>query len=167
MKKRVEKEITTVFEIGVIIKSVQGIFEIIAGVLLLSLNTEALGQRIEIYAQGELVENSHDIIFNFVQYVGQHISSSNFFLVAYLLGHGLVKLFLVIGLFHKKLWAYYVFIWILGVFICYEAYRLSFSHSVALLIFTLFDILLLYLTWMESKILKSHLKKQAVLKPSL
>ena len=159
MKISEEEKITKVFKIGVLIKSVQGFLEIVAGVLLLFVNTHSIIANIKECAHEELIENSHDIISTFLSYVSQHIFFDvTYFIIIYLLSHGLIKLFLIIGLIHKKLWAYYAFIWILSAFSLYEIYRYSITHSQILLIFTLFDVLLIYLTWLESKILKKHLK---------
>ncbi|MCX6795137.1 MAG: DUF2127 domain-containing protein [Candidatus Falkowbacteria bacterium] len=163
METESEKRVDTIFEVGVIIKSIQGVLEIIAGLLLIFINTNSLIQFIETYTHEELIENSHDIVSNSLLYIGQHISSNNFFAIFYLLSHGFIKLFLILGLFHKKLWAYYTFIWIIFAFVCYQVYRLNISYSPMLLIFTLFDVLLIYLTWLESKILKRHLKKLVVI----
>jgi len=134
-ESRSEKRIDKVFIAGVIIKSLQGLIEIIGGGVLIFINNQALVSAIKAYTHEELVENPHDLISIFLSYIGQHVlSKSTLFVVIYLLSHGLIKLFLIAGLFHKKLWAYYVFIWFLISFIVYQAYRYSLTRSPMLLI---------------------------------
>lgn len=159
METSSEREITKIFKIGVLIKSIQGALEIIAGIFLMFVSTDSIINYIKEFAHEELVENSHDMMSIFLSYVSHHIFlSGTYFLIIYLLSHGLIKLFLIIGLIHKKLWAYYSFIIILSFFTIYEIYRYSITYSLPLLIFLSFDILFIYFTWMEAKILKLHLK---------
>jgi uncharacterized membrane protein len=68
------------------------------------------------------------------------------FLALYLLSHGIVKLFLVIGLLRKKLNIYPVAIGVFMIFIAYQIYRYTFTHSIFL---TILDIFLIWLTWHE------------------
>ena len=159
METNAEKRIDKVFIVGVIIKSLQGLIEIIAGIALLFINTQSIINLIETYTREELVENSQDVFSNFLTYLSQHVlTQNNWLIVFYLLSHGLVKLFLIVGIIHKKLWAYYVFIWILLGFSLYQIYRFGITHSPALFVFTVFDILIVYFTWRESRILKKHLQ---------
>lgn len=156
-----EKRISNIFKISLLVKVTQGSLEVIIGSILLFISTNTIIIFIEQYTNQELIENPHDSISTYISQVGHHLSvGGKTFTVFYLLSHGLIKLFLVIGLFKKKLWAYYAFIIILGLFVLYQIYRYSITYSVILLVFTLFDILLVYLTWHESKILKRYLKEQ-------
>jgi uncharacterized membrane protein len=81
----------------------------------------------------------------------------------YLLSHGLVKAVLVICLWMNKLWAYPLTIAVFAAFVIYQIYRFTHTHSVALVILTLFDLLLIFLTWKEyqdQKLLHAKKKKQ-------
>jgi uncharacterized membrane protein len=44
-----------------------------------------------------------------------------------------------IGLLRNKLWAYPLMIVTLAVFVCYQIYRFALSHSVLMILLTLFD----------------------------
>ena len=80
----------------------------------------------------------------------------------YLLSHGLVKVVLVICLWLNKLWAYPLTIAVFAAFMVYQIYRFTYTHSLALIILTLFDGLLIFLTWKEyqdQKLLKSKKEK--------
>jgi uncharacterized membrane protein len=67
----------------------------------------------------------------------------------YLLAHGLVKVILVAALLKNQLWAYPWTIGFLGVFIVYQLYRLSLKPSVGLTALTIFDAVIVWLTWRE------------------
>jgi uncharacterized membrane protein len=67
----------------------------------------------------------------------------------YLLSHGAVKLVLVVALLRNKLWAYPLMIVTLAVFVCHQIYRFALSHSVLMILLTLFDVVVIFLTWLE------------------
>ena len=67
----------------------------------------------------------------------------------YLLSHGAVKVVLVIALLMNKLWAYPLMITVLAIFIVYQVYRFSHSHSVSMILLTVFDVVVISLTWIE------------------
>jgi uncharacterized membrane protein len=148
------------FRIGVVIKTLQGLLEVIGGFILIFVSADVIVRTIESITRQELIEDPTDFFSKFISQVTTSLSvSNNTFAVFYLLSHGVIKLFLVIGLLKKQLWSYYAFIVCLIVFIIYQIYRYFHSFSISLLIFTLFDILFVWLTWHEAKMLKKHLKK--------
>ena len=70
----------------------------------------------------------------------------------FLLSHGVVKLFLVVMLLRNKEWAYPVFIVVLAGLITYQIYQLSVSMAYWLLFLTIFDVIVLLLTWHEYRL---------------
>lgn len=75
--------------------------------------------------------------------------SSQQFAAFYLLSHGGIKLWLIIGLWRKKLGYYPAAKAVFGLFILYQLYRYSFTHSLLLLLITALDIAVIGLTWFE------------------
>ncbi len=67
----------------------------------------------------------------------------------YLLSHGGVKLCLVLALLWNKLWAYPLMIVMLSAFIGYQMYRFTLTHSAAMIVLTVFDLIVIALTWIE------------------
>jgi uncharacterized membrane protein len=65
------------------------------------------------------------------------------------LSHGIAKVVLVVALLRDQLWAYPWMIALLGAFIVYQVYRLSYRFSVGLLLLTLFDVFVVVLTVLE------------------
>ena len=62
---------------------------------------------------------------------------------------GLVKVVLVAALLLNKLWAYPWMIGVLLAFIGYQLYRIALAPGPALIALTIFDVLIVLLTWRE------------------
>ncbi len=80
---------------------------------------------------------------------GHLTQSGKLFATLYLLSHGIAKVVLVVALLREKLWAYPSMIVLLGAFIAYQVYRLSYDLTVGLTLLTLFDAFIVWLTWRE------------------
>ncbi|TMB72624.1 MAG: DUF2127 domain-containing protein, partial [Deltaproteobacteria bacterium] len=83
-------------------------------------------------------------------------SDTKLFVSAYLVAHGLIKVFLVASLLRKKLWAYPTALWFLGIFLLYQLYRFSHTHSLGLLALSAFDLFVASLVWREYRSQKQH-----------
>ena len=150
-----EKDIRWAFQISVLLKGANAILEIIGGVLLLF--TGAITGLVQFLIQGELIEDPSDFVANTLQhylpYLSQH---SQLFASFYLLSHGVIKIFLVVGLLRNKLWAYPSAIVVFILFIIYQLYRYTYTHSLFLILLTIFDVFVIWLTWHEYQILKKN-----------
>jgi len=63
--------------------------------------------------------------------------------------HGVVKIVLVTALLRNKVWAYPWMIAFLIAFIAYQVYRMTFAFSIGLLGLTVFDLVVVWLTYRE------------------
>ena len=145
------------FEIGILVKGIDAILEIIGGILLVFLNRNRLNKIIILLTQHELSEDPKDVVANFMIKISSGFSiSSQHFGVFYLMSHGLIKLILVVLLWQKKIWSYLLTIVSLTLFIFYQAYRYTITHSAWLLALTIFDIIMIILTWIEYKRVKAE-----------
>ena len=98
----------------------------------------------------ELSEDPQDFVATHLVRASQYFAGSGkYFASLYLLSHGAVKLVLVIALLRNKLWAYPLMIVMLAAFVCYQLYRFALSHSVLMILLTLFDIVVIFLTSLE------------------
>lgn len=140
----------TVFEISVVIKGIEGLFELAAGLVLLVLGSGLISNLAKRLTYGELREEPHNIIASFVLHSGQQLASGGTtYLVLYLLIHALIKFVVVFGLLRNKMWSYPFSLVTLGIFMIYQFYQIYLSHSVVISILTLYDIFLLWLIWRE------------------
>jgi uncharacterized membrane protein len=110
---------------------------------------------VSVLTQEELVEDPRDVIANYLLHSAQNLSiGTQLFVAFYLLSHGSIKLWLIIGLLRQKLWYYPTAIVVFGLFIVYQLYRFSFTHSAWLLLITEVDVIVIALTWHEYKYLR-------------
>lgn len=103
----------------------------------------------------EFSEDPHDLIANLLLPSVEHLSGSDqVFAGVYLLVHGVVKLWLVIGLLRGRLSFYPVSLAVFALFIAYQLYRYGFTHSAWLLVLNGLDLVVIFLTWHEYRVLR-------------
>jgi uncharacterized membrane protein len=140
----------TVFEIGIILKGLNGLAELVGGVLLLFVSPGDIYHLVAALTQEELSEDPHDFIATHLLHTANGLTGSAvIFGAIYLLLHGAVKVVLVIALLLNKLWAYPWMIIVLLIFIGYQLYRIALQPSVGLVALTIFDAVIVALTWRE------------------
>jgi uncharacterized membrane protein len=138
------------FQIGIILKGLDGVLEVIGGLLLLVVSPVTIDRVVTSLTQHELSQDPHDLLATHLLKTAHGLTGSAvLFGAVYLLSHGAVKIILVAALLHNQLWAYPWLIVFLGVFIVYQVYRLSFKPSVGLTLLTLFDAFVAWLTYRE------------------
>jgi uncharacterized membrane protein len=149
----------TAFRISLYGKGVDGLFELLGGVLLLVINPSQINHMARWLTQGELSQDPHDFIANHILKTAHNLTGSSLvFGALYLLSHGIVKVFLVFMVLRDKLWAYLALIGVTGLFVVYQVYRLAVDKfSVSLFLLTVFDLLIIYLTQNEYR---RHLARQ-------
>jgi uncharacterized membrane protein len=132
------------------LKGLDGILEIIGGIILFFVSSDNLVKVLRFLFQAELIQDTKDVIFNYFALLFQNLSlSAQLFASIYLFAHGIIKIWIIKGLLNKKLWAYSTSEVVLGIFVIYQFYRYTHTHSLFLLILTLFDILIIFLVWLE------------------
>lgn len=147
-----EKYTHLLFEITLLIKGFGAGLEIIAGFFVLFITKDVIHSAIVFITQGEVTEDPHDFFVHYLRSLSDHFSvNSQMFVFLYLVSHGVIKLVLIISLYKKKLWAYPASLIIFGLFIVYQLYRYTFTHSLWLIVFTLLDMLVVWLVWKEYK----------------
>ena len=91
-----------------VIKGLGGLAETLTGVASLFLTTNEVLHATQMLVQGKLAADPDDSLANYALDLAARFTpgATNWFLFAYLVGHGLINLFLVGALLRKKLWAY-------------------------------------------------------------
>jgi len=119
-----------VFSVVVILKGLDGIFEIITGIALLSVQTTTIVALAKILTAHELSEDPRDLIANLLTHLAASVGhSTQMFIAAYLLFHGVAKVTLATFLLMGRLWAYPAALSFFLVFVAYTVYRLSRAWS--------------------------------------
>jgi uncharacterized membrane protein len=138
------------FKVGIILKGLDGVLEVIGGLLLLVVSPVTIDRLVTSLTQHELSEDPHDFVATHLLKSAHGLTGSAvLFGAIYLLAHGVVKVILVAALLKNRLWAYPWMIGFLGVFIVYQLYRLSLQPSLGLTALTIFDAAIAWLTYRE------------------
>jgi uncharacterized membrane protein len=130
--------------VSILFKGVHALIEIAGGLALYLFSTDAIARSLD-----EIDRHS---------WIARHFPlSEQHFYAFYLLSHGFVKSILVIGLLREKLWAYPASFTVFGGFIAYQLYRYSFTHEIALILLSIFDLFVIALAVHEYRLLRKHL----------
>jgi uncharacterized membrane protein len=145
-----EDRLDRLFQIGIIAKGLNGLLELVGGLLLIFVTPSDIHRLAAAITQGELSEDPDDVIARYILHTSDGLTGSAvFFGAIYLLLHGAVKVVLVIALLLNKLWAYPCMIVVLLIFIGYQMYRIALHPTVGLIALTVFDSMIVALTWRE------------------
>jgi uncharacterized membrane protein len=155
VKARKAKVRELLFQVILWLKGLHAGLEIVGGVALWAVSPGFIIGVVALLTQDELVEDPHDLIANYLLDAAKHLSvSSKQFMAFYLLAHGVPKIFLVGALLRAKLWAYPVAVIAFGAFILYQLYRFTFTHSIGLIGLSVFDLVVIWLIWLEYRALR-------------
>jgi uncharacterized membrane protein len=138
------------FRISLYLKGLDGLLEVLGGILLLLIKPEQINHLAHWLTQSELSQDPHDFIANHILKTAHELTGASLvFGAIYLLSHGGVKIFLVAEVLRDRIWAYKALIAVIGLFVVYQVYRMAVKFSVSMLLLTLFDLLVIYLTQKE------------------
>ena len=143
------------FEITLVLKAVFAGGEMLAALGAFLASPRFVSWLAGAITQAELTEDPRDFVANYVVHWAQNLSvSTQRFMALYLLSHGAIKLWLIVGLLRERLWYYPVALTVFGLFVIYQVYRFSFTHSFWLMLITGVDVVVIGLTWHEYKFLR-------------
>jgi uncharacterized membrane protein len=138
------------FEVGIAMKGFDGLLEVLGGAIIFLMKPAQMNDLVRKICEHLLARAPHSAVAIHMFNASQNMTSSSArFAALYLLSHGLVKVLLVICLWLNKLWAYPLTIVVFGAFAIYQVFRFTHTHSWALVILTIFDVLIILLTWNE------------------
>lgn len=149
------------FKTLTILKGIHAIIEILLGITLFILSKEFIANTIIALVEGRLVGDPSSFIAQYISQFGINLSFDiKLFFAIYLVSHGIVNLSLVYGIIKKPFIAYPISLLIFIGFLIYQIYSYFISHSIWMLVITLFDILFIALLFYEYN---RHLKRYSFL----
>jgi uncharacterized membrane protein len=149
-KQERERDILWVFDLGLILKAINGGFEILVALLVLVVPPSFVLTLVGFITGGELSQDPDDPVMSALLGAAQSFAvHTHYLLAAYLVLHGAVKIILVVGIFMGKKLAYELLMIALVIFGAYEAYRGFARNELLLQILAVFDFTLLILTAYE------------------
>jgi len=155
-RERLSREVL-VFRIVLICKGLDGLLELVGGVLLLIVRPSQIQGLAALITREELQEDPGDFIANHVLSASHslvHDAGLSFWGALYLLVHGVVKVVLVWAVLRDRLWAYPWMIGFLVLFIGYQIYAMVVHFTWGLLLLTLLDVVVCWLTVREYRRLR-------------
>jgi uncharacterized membrane protein len=158
-----ERGLHRAFEISVLLKGAHAVIEIAGGLFLLLESTHGLSRLVFELTEPLAALHAGDRVAAYLRHAAEAVSlDTKTFAALYLLLHGVIKLGLVVGLLREKAWAYPAAIVAFGGFIAYQLYRYTFTHSLTLIVITVFDAIVLALIWHEWR----YRKRAAAMPPT-
>lgn len=153
-----ERRIHELFQVSVLLKGAHAAIECVGGLVLALTANATIAALVARVTQDELHEDRADFVATHILAWAHDFSvATQHFYAFYLLSHGVVKLALVAGLLMRKLWAYPASLGVMALFIAYQIYRYSYTHSPGLIVLTIFDLFVMVLIWHEYRLLRHHL----------
>nr|WP_274635635.1 DUF2127 domain-containing protein [Microbacterium bovistercoris] len=139
-----------VFLGGVLFKALDGVAELAAGIPALFISHVQLVALVRALTAGELAEDPHDLIANFVLHVSSTLSPDAMLIAGvYLVVHGAVKLAIVTALLLGSRRIYPWVLGALGVLLVVQIVDLALRFSVGVLLLTALDVVIIWLTARE------------------
>ena len=149
-KEEREKDIVWFFDFALLLKVVNGGLEILGAILVLIVPPSLVLRIVEFLTSGEFAQDPDDPVASAIRDTAHAFTIHTHYLLAlYLVLHGAIKVFLVLGIFAGKKIAYPLFMVALVLFGGYEAYRGFVRHEVLLQVLAVFDFSVLLLTAYE------------------
>jgi uncharacterized membrane protein len=139
-----------IFEGAILIKFLDGILQLIGGILLFFVGPTGLNSLLRYLFRSELLEDPQDTLFHLLDTLSRNVSvSSQAFAAFYLLAHGILHIFIAVSLWKRKLWAYPVAGILLSLLVIYQLYQFYFTQSLILLMLTFIDTIIIALLHFE------------------
>lgn len=144
------------FRVSVMLKGLDAGLEIAGGIALWAVSPGLIVRVVGLLTQDEIAQDPRDLVANYLRHAVSRFSlASEHFVAIYLLAHGIVKI-VVVALLKNKLWAYPVAMIVFGGFILYQFYRFTVAGGAGLIALSVFDLLVIWLIWLEYRALKSR-----------
>lgn len=138
------------FLLGLLLKAVDGLGEVVVGIPLLFLSPAQLEGLVRRATAEELREDPSDLLANAVVHATSGLpASATGFAAVYLLLHGLVKLGIVAAVFVGTRKVYPFAVVALAAFLVWQVWTLAHAPGVGMALLTVIDVLVLALTWRE------------------
>lgn len=140
------------FHVSITLKGLDGLLEILGACLFLGAGPSRLNAIVVAITEHTLSRDPGDFIATHLRHASQSMTGhAQSFIFFYLISHGLAKVILVVALWLNRMWAYPAMIIMLIAFIGYQLYRMTFAPSWWLVGLTVFDAIIIVLTWAEYK----------------
>ncbi len=144
---RLKKSTDVLFRIGIILKGVDAVFEVIGGILL-TMPTK-IARYLSVLSQHEIYRH-HQVLSGRIDHLADALTGRPHLGAAlYLIVHGGAKVILIVGIFRARKWGYLGLIGVLGFFTLVELTRFVAAHEWVTGVLGVFDLAVVVLIWKE------------------
>lgn len=127
-----------------------GLVRLALGFVVLNLVGDKVSSLLYTLMRHELIEDPNDLLVKIASPIVDLFSFTfSYFLAAYLFFWAIIDIVLAILLLRHKLWAFPLTLSLIAIFICYEIYRLTYTHSVILMLVIIVDAFVFWLVRRE------------------
>ena len=138
------------FRIGIVFKGLDGLTELVGGFLFVFFSPDAMSDFVDRHTRPILQWDPDNLFAHSLRHSFDQMSTGGkIFVAIYLLGHGAIKLLMVVGLLREIRWVFPVAIVVLLGFIGFQIYHLCGHFSIGLVVFTVLDAVIAALVWNE------------------
>ena len=138
------------FEVGVIVKGIHGVFEIISAGVVYVISGASITTIVGSILYEELSEDPNDFLANIILQHSPHLTLPQMhFAALYFFVGGIVNIVLATGLLLHRKHMFPVAKMLLGIFVFYQLYLFTRTNSPWLLLLSFYDLLLIWLIFRE------------------
>lgn len=142
-----ERRIHDLFLLAVALKGLDGLLEIVLGLLLMF--TDSFSDIVFLLTNDAIIDDPNNYFATHLRAFASQSHEAFFIGGLYLLAHGILKVFISATLWRNYTWAYPAAMMFLGLFIFYELIRIVQTSSIPLMCLALFDVIMLWLVVYE------------------
>ncbi|MEI2686532.1 MAG: DUF2127 domain-containing protein [Cypionkella sp.] len=143
------------FEASLLIKGLLAASEAVSGLGLLLTPNSMIQNFVDWMTRNELTQEPSDAMAQWFSHLAQSLSiQTQHFYALYLMGHGFLKLIMVLLLQKRVIWAYPASMLVLAGFVMYQLDQWTDGHSPVLLMLSGFDTFMILLVWREWRVLR-------------
>ena len=151
---RVGRDLHRLFEASLALKTLFAAGEMALGLAVWLVPSGQIADLTRRLTAHELTEDPTDRLAHLAMSLSAGITGSGqAFWAAYLVSHAAIKLAVLAGLYLRIRWAYPVAMVVLAGFAAYQMHRWTLSHAPSMIALTVFDLLVIALTWREYRTL--------------
>ena len=146
-----------VFDAMIGLKGLNGVLELLGGLALLIIDIEHL-RMLRWVSVHAFVSHPDSAIAQWMNAFADRLGADSAdFAGWYLMLHGAIKIAMVWALLKQKLWAYPWTLVVIAGFIVYQSYEIIFHFTWMMVLLTVFDLVVIWLTWREWQEQKTRL----------
>ena len=146
---REEKRIHVLFLVMVALKGLDGLLEIVLGLVLMF--TDEFSDVVFFLTRDAIIDDPDNYFATHLRAFASMSHEAFFIGGLYLVAHGAVKVFISGTLWRNYPWAYPAAMALLALFILYELIYIIQTYSIPFMFLSLFDVVMLWLVWHEYK----------------